>query len=144
MQIRRALLAVAAVVLIGSAGRTAEKPETIRGAGIVLKWVRADKEANFRRIEPMIREAARNGAQLVVTTECFLDGYAFDDPSIPLAEYRALGEPIPDGPYFKRLAATRSRAPDLSRCWNARGGGDGSLQHGRLHRPRWSFDRQVP
>jgi predicted amidohydrolase len=84
---------------------TGGNPSPIRGAGIVLKWVRADKEANFRRIEPLIREAARNGAQLVVTTECFLDGYAFDDPSIPLAEYRALGEPIPGGPYYKRLAA---------------------------------------
>ena len=39
---------------------TAEKSETIHGAGIVLKWVRGDKEANFRRIEPMIREAARH------------------------------------------------------------------------------------
>lgn len=62
MQIRCALLAVAAAVLIGSTAWTAEKPKTIHGAGIVLKWVRGDKEANFRRIEPMIREAARHGA----------------------------------------------------------------------------------
>jgi predicted amidohydrolase len=81
-----------------------EKPATIHGAGIVLKWVRGDKEANFRRIVPLIREAAAHGAQLVVTTECFLDGYAFDDPTMPLDKYRALGEPIPDGPYFQRLA----------------------------------------
>jgi predicted amidohydrolase len=40
-----------------------------------------------------------------VTTECFLDGYSIADKSIPLDEYRALGEPIPDGPYYKRLAA---------------------------------------
>jgi predicted amidohydrolase len=104
MQIRCVLLAVVAAVLIGSAAWTAEKPRTIHGAGIVLKWVRGDKEANFRRIEPMIREAARHGAQLVVTTECFLDGYAFDDLTMPLAKYRALGEPIPNGPYFQRLA----------------------------------------
>jgi predicted amidohydrolase len=105
-----ALSTVAITVCSVSAGEkqtalSGGMPSTIRGAGIVLKWVRADKEANFRRIEPMIREAARNGAQLVVTTECFLDGYAFDDPSIPLAEYRAFGEPIPGGPYYKRLAA---------------------------------------
>lgn len=78
---------------------------TVRVAGIVLKWVRGDKEANWRRLEPMVREAARGGAQIVVTTECFLDGYAIQDKSIPLEEYRALGEPIPDGKYFKRLAA---------------------------------------
>jgi predicted amidohydrolase len=78
---------------------------TVRVAGIVLKWVRTDKEANFRRVEPMIREAATNRARIVCTTECFLDGYAIADKSIPLEKYRALGEPIPDGEYYQRLAA---------------------------------------
>jgi predicted amidohydrolase len=78
---------------------------TVRVAGIVLKWVRGDKEANLRRAEPMIREAAKGGARIVVTTECFLDGYAIQDKSIPLEEYRALGELIPDGRHFQRLTA---------------------------------------
>ncbi|MCS6858689.1 MAG: hypothetical protein NZT92_00030 [Abditibacteriales bacterium] len=39
-------------------------PQTIRIAGIVLKWVRADKEANYRLV-PLMREAAANGAQMV-------------------------------------------------------------------------------
>ncbi len=78
---------------------------TVRVGGVVLKWVRGDKEANWKRAEPLIREAARKGAKLVVTTECFLDGYAIADKSIPLETYRALGEPIPDGPYFKKLSA---------------------------------------
>jgi predicted amidohydrolase len=83
----------------------AQSNATVRVAGIVLKWIRADKEANLRRLEPMVREAAKGGARIVVTTECFLDGYAIKDKSIPLADYRALGEPIPDGKYFQRLAA---------------------------------------
>lgn len=83
----------------------AQSNGTVRVAGIVLKWIRADKEANYRRLEPMVREAAKGGARIVVTTECFLDGYAIKDKSIPLAEYRALGEAIPDGNYFQRLAA---------------------------------------
>jgi predicted amidohydrolase len=74
-------------------------------AGIVLKWIHGDKEANWRRAEPMIREAAAGGAKIIVTTECFLDGYAIADKSIPLETYRALGEPIPGGPYFRKLAA---------------------------------------
>jgi len=78
---------------------------TVRVAGLVSKWVRADKEANFRRVEPMIREAATHGALIVCTTECFLDGYAIADKSIPLERYRALGESIPDGAYYRRLAA---------------------------------------
>src|SRR5262249_52241529 len=87
-------------------GKEAAVPApTFRVAGIVLKWIRGDKEANYRRIEPMIREAAAKGAQIVCTTECFLDGYAIADKSIPLETYRALGEPIPAGKYFQRLAA---------------------------------------
>jgi predicted amidohydrolase len=57
-----------------------------------------------RRIEPLIREAARGGARIVVTTECFLDGYAVADRSIPLERYRALGEPISRGKHYQRLA----------------------------------------
>ena len=80
------------------------KSQTVRIAGIVLKWLRGDKEANYARVEPLIREAAANGAQIVCTTECFLDGYAIADKSIPLDEYRALGETIPDGKYFRKLS----------------------------------------
>jgi predicted amidohydrolase len=76
---------------------------TVRVAGIVLKWIRANKAENYRRAEPMIRQAAAGGAKIVCTTECFLDGYAIADKSIPLDVYRALGEPIPGGPYFNRL-----------------------------------------
>jgi predicted amidohydrolase len=32
----------------------------------------------------MIRQAAARGARIVATTECFLDGYAIADKSIPL------------------------------------------------------------
>lgn len=88
-----------------SAAAPDQQPSTVRVAGIVLKWIRADKERNYQRIEPMIREAVTNGAKIVCTTECFLDGYAIADKSIPLEDYRALGEPIPAGKYFQRLAS---------------------------------------
>jgi predicted amidohydrolase len=81
----------------------ADDDQCIRVAGVVAKWVRGDKAANYKRIEPMIREAAKNGAQIVCTTECFLDGYAIADKSIPLEKYRSLGESIPDGEYFRKL-----------------------------------------
>src|SRR4051812_17241950 len=70
---RRLLLVLVAASWGASPASAREGPaSTVRVAGIVLKWVRGDKEANQRRIEPMIREAARNGAQVIVTTECFL------------------------------------------------------------------------
>lgn len=81
-----------------------ESTKTVRVAGIVLKWIRTDKEANLKRAEQLIREAAAGGAEIVCTTECFLDGYAIKDKSIPLDEYRSLGEPIPGGTYYQRLA----------------------------------------
>lgn len=104
---RAAISAVLGIVVcvFGTVGAEPAVAPKVKVAGIVLKWVRGDKEANFRRAEPMIREAARNKAQIVCTTECFLDGYAIADKSIPLDDYRKLGEPIPDGPYCKRLAA---------------------------------------
>ncbi|MBM3335683.1 carbon-nitrogen hydrolase family protein, partial [Candidatus Sumerlaeota bacterium] len=80
------------------------KAPTVRVAGIVLKWLRCDKEANHRRIEPLIRQAAAGGAKIVCTTECFLDGYAIADKTIPLDRYRALGELIPAGEYFRKLS----------------------------------------
>ncbi len=97
----------AVLLLAASCANSAPEPPPtkVRVAGIVLKWIRGDKEANYRRIEPRIREAAAIGAKIIVTTECFLDGYAIADKSIPLEAYRALGEPIPDGPFFRRLAA---------------------------------------
>jgi predicted amidohydrolase len=102
-----AALAAAMTAISGREVTAAEPatPATVRVAGIVLKWVRADKEANYRRLEPLVRAAAEHGARIVCTTECFLDGYAIADKSISLDQYRALGEPIPAGPYFQRLAA---------------------------------------
>lgn len=101
-----ALLGVITAVCVGPALADPKPPAkgTVRVAGVVLKWVRGDKAANYRRAELMIREAAAGGAKIVCTTECFLDGYAIADKSIPLDTYRALGEKIPDGPYFQKLA----------------------------------------
>jgi predicted amidohydrolase len=84
--------------------RADETPPTVRVAGVVLKWIRGDKEANYRRLEPLVRVAAAGGAKIVCTTECFLDGYAIADKSIPLETYRALGEPIPGGVFFEKLS----------------------------------------
>jgi len=106
------VLALAGLLaFFGAAGVSADEPPeptaeapTVRVAGIVLKWLRGDKEANYRRAEPLIRQAAAGGARIVCTTECFLDGYAIADKTIPLDRYRALGEPIPGGEYFRKLS----------------------------------------
>lgn len=101
--------AVAAHAQSQDAASNNAPPRTVRVAGIVLKWLRGDKEGNYRRIEPQIRAAAAGGAKIVCTTECFLDGYAIADKSIPLATYRALGEAIPGGPYYEKLRRLADR-----------------------------------
>jgi predicted amidohydrolase len=105
----RHILSVLIVLMSGVAMAAEPPPGKVRVAGVVLKWLRTDKEANYARAEKLIEKAAEGGAQLVCTTECFLDGYAIKDKSIPLDEYRALGEPIPDGKYCQRLAALADR-----------------------------------
>src|SRR5262245_60303766 len=102
-----ALLVLVLSPAIGRADNSA--PGTIRVAGIVLKWLRTEKEANYTRAEKLIETAASGGAKLVCTTECFLDGYAIKDKTIPLDDYRALGEPVPDGKYYQRLAKLADR-----------------------------------
>ena len=105
MNWRPLLVSVLACLVSPPVGLAAEGPRgTVRVAGIVLKWVRTEKSRNYGRVEPMIREAARQGARIVCTTECFLDGYAIADKSIPLDAYRALGEAVPGGEYFRKLA----------------------------------------
>src|SRR5262245_26357068 len=73
-------------------GEAASDPRTVRVAGIVLKWVRGEKEANFRRAEALIRDAADGGAKIVCTTECFLDGYTIGNKGDPPRNYRDLAE----------------------------------------------------
>jgi hypothetical protein len=106
MQLQRLLHAAPWLCLLalGPTPAAAADAPKVKVAGIVLKWVRGDREANFRRAVPLIRQAAEKGARIVCTTECFLDGYAIADKSIPLETYRALGEPIPGGKYYRRLA----------------------------------------
>jgi N-acyl-D-amino-acid deacylase len=100
------MLVIISVLLTPGFSADAKEPAqpTVRIAGVVLKWIRGDKAANFERAESMIREAAVGGAKIVCTTECFLDGYAISDKSIPLDTYRALGEQIPNGTYFQKLS----------------------------------------
>src|SRR5262249_35778050 len=107
---RRPHFGLVCIALLGlvleSAVTLADEPQaTVRVPGIVLKWIGGDKEQNYRRAAPLIREPAKRGPQVVSTPDCSLDGYTIADKSIPLAEYRRLGEPIPGGVYFRRLAA---------------------------------------
>jgi predicted amidohydrolase len=65
-------------------------------------------EENYQRMERYVREAAANGAQLVIAPETVLDGYICGkcekDPSVTKEDMLAVAQSIPDGPYLKRAA----------------------------------------
>jgi predicted amidohydrolase len=63
-----------------------------------------NKAANFAVFEKLARQAAASGADLVVTCEGFLDGYAGNPKRNTRERMPAMAEPI-DGPWLKKVAA---------------------------------------
>ena len=138
------LLVIAPTSWAADVQKQAVPGQKVRVAGVVLKWLRGDKEANYRRAEPLIREAAADGAQIVCTTECFLDGYAIADKSIPLDQYRALGEPIPDGQYFRKLAGLAKELKIYLVAGMLEADGEARYNTAALIGPDGDARRQVP
>jgi predicted amidohydrolase len=100
------IIVLAIPLVIAGAGkkaRTSQADPTVRVAGILLKWTAGDREVNYRRAERLIREASENGARVVCTAESFLDGYAIRDSGLSPEQWRALAEPVPSGPYCRRM-----------------------------------------
>jgi predicted amidohydrolase len=75
-------------------------PELIRIAAVQMDIALGNRPANIERMMLFLRDAAGQGARLVVFPECALTGYCFES----LDEARPHAEPIP-GPSTERLAA---------------------------------------
>jgi predicted amidohydrolase len=114
-QQRSVLLMLLAVVLAVPEARAEEKADEKAEAdapgfivaGLCVAPKRWDKEHNFRLLDRYAREAAGQGAKLVVTCEAFLDGYAHNpksNPKLTPETYREIGETL-DGPLMQRVAA---------------------------------------
>jgi predicted amidohydrolase len=74
---------------------------TLRVAAVQHDIVWNDRDANFEHLAPMIAGAAGSGAQLVLLTETFSTGFAFDDPEL-------VAEPE-DGPSSQFLSSQAAR-----------------------------------
>src|SRR5436190_3515677 len=75
----------------------------MRAAAVQFESLPGDKEANFRKIEKFVEQAAAQGARLIVFPECCVTGYWFIR-NLSVEQLAALAEPIPDGPSTQRLA----------------------------------------
>jgi predicted amidohydrolase len=75
---------------------------TLRVASVQFESAPRDKEANFRKIENFVEQAARQKVRLIVFPECCITGYWFiRNLSVP--ELKEMAEPIFDGPSSRRL-----------------------------------------
>lgn len=64
-----------------------------------------DIDGNTERAVAAITEAGRRGAEMVITPECVISGYAFpetDDPAVAARQVARVSEPI-DGPHVMQL-----------------------------------------
>lgn len=75
-----------------------------RVAAVQMESAAGDKAANLARVERLAREAASQGAALVLFPECCITGYWFLR-RLSAAELGALAEPAPGGPSCERLLA---------------------------------------
>lgn len=79
---------------------------TFRFAGLTLTPEPWSKEANFAKLARYAREAAAQGAQVVVAPEGFLEGYVGNEnrtPGLTRDKYVSVGERV-DGPLMKRVS----------------------------------------
>lgn len=82
--------------------------DNLRVATTQMESRPGDKAANLARIEEFAAEAARAGAQLVLTPECSVTGYWWLR-NLSHEDFAALAEPVPDGPTTQALLAMARR-----------------------------------
>jgi len=92
--------------------QTKKQKHIIKVAAIQMNAVKFDKEANFKKAESMLREAASRGADIACLPECALTGYprlnrkrlkTEEEYQKELKKIISAAEPIP-GPYSKKFA----------------------------------------
>ena len=79
-----------------------QNKRSLRVASVQLESAPGDKDANFRKIESFVAQAAGQGARLIVFPECCITGYWFIR-NLSLGDLNRLAEPIFDGPSSRRL-----------------------------------------
>lgn len=68
-----------------------------------IRRIKENKKKAYVNAEDMIRRAAHKGAQIVCTTESFLNGYVAEDKGLTFDQYLTMGERIPEGKYIAKL-----------------------------------------
>jgi len=88
---------------------------------VPVKW---DLKANLAAFLDGVKTAATNGVELLVTPECFLDGYAASDPASTRAKLAAVAQNVAKSPHLDRVAeAAAKRRMSIVFGFTQKGGG---------------------
>jgi predicted amidohydrolase len=93
------------LMLAGLMAEAGNAPFTVAALSLTPEpW---DKKANYAKLERFVRQAAAQGAQVVVTPEGYLEGYVGNEkrtPGLTRERYLEAGEEL-NGPYLRRAGA---------------------------------------
>jgi len=100
--------------------------------GVPVKW---GLDKNFDMFLRMAAEAASKKADILITPECWLDGYAAPDKSSTPEKLRAVAQDLDSSPYLQRVAE-EARTHGMYICF-----GFTSLEHGNIYNAAGLWDR---
>jgi len=133
----RKLLSLAAGVVAIFFAATADAgtdEDTVRLAlmrGVPEKW---NVDANFEVFLSQAEKAAKKKADILITPECWLDGYAAPDKASTPQRLREIAQPLDTSPYLQRVAR-EARDRKLWICF-----GFTSLEDGQLYNAAGLWD----
>jgi predicted amidohydrolase len=100
--------------------------------GVPVKW---DLKNNFDMFLRMAAEAASKKADIFITPECWLDGYAAPDKASTVEKLRGIAQNLESSPYLQRVAA-EARSRNMYICF-----GFTSLENGKIFNAAGLWDR---
>jgi predicted amidohydrolase len=140
MQITRSFYAACSVllatsfVLLGADPPAAKAPNSVRLAllrAVPVKW---DLDANFKTFVAGVELAAQQKTELLITPECWLDGYASPAADSTPERIRAIAQDLDSSPYLAKVAEI-ARKRGMSICF-----GFTSLEEGRAYNAAGLWD----
>jgi predicted amidohydrolase len=135
----RTLLLMTLVVLVWSPQRLAAQEPAVNSnmlrlallRGVPVKW---DLEANFKSFQIGLQSAVEQKAQLLITPECWLDGYAAPAKDSTPEKIRSIAQDLQTSPYLSKVAAA-AKEQGIFICF-----GFTSLEHGKVYNAAGLWD----
>ncbi|MCB9770541.1 MAG: hypothetical protein H6752_20270 [Candidatus Omnitrophica bacterium] len=100
--------------------------------GVPPKW---EVEKNFQTFLDILPEASQKGVDVLITPECWLDGYAAPDKTSTPEKLREVAQDLDTSPYLARVAKEADER-DMYICF-----GFTSLEHGCIYNTAALWDR---